>query len=64
MPGSSRPTGNVPKIIAALKRLINREIGRNIFQASFYDHVIRDESDYVKKYNYIENNPANRIEKC
>ena len=29
----------------------------DIFQRSFYDHVIRDEQDYLKIWNYIDTNP-------
>ena len=28
-----------------------------LWQRSFYDHVIRDENDYLIRWNYIENNP-------
>ena len=53
---SSRPT-KISQIIGVLKRLINKEIGENIFQTSFYDHIIRDEEDYIIKWKYIEENP-------
>ena len=59
---SSRPT-DISQIIGAMKRLINKEIGENIFQTSFYDHIIRDEDDYLIKWNYIENNPAKWFER-
>ena len=29
-----------------------------LWQTSFYDHVIRDEQDYIIRAEYIENNPA------
>lgn len=54
--GSSHPT-DISTIIGVLKRLINKEIGKNIFQSSFNDHIIRDENDYLTRWNYIENNP-------
>lgn len=54
--GSSRPT-DISTIIGALKRLISKEIGENIFQASFNDHIIRNENDYLTRWTYIENNP-------
>ena len=61
VPRSSRPT-DISTVIGALKRLANKEIGHNIFQTSFYDHVIRDETDYITKWNYIENNPVKWVE--
>ena len=29
-----------------------------LWQRSFYDHIIRDENDYLKICNYIDTNPA------
>lgn len=57
-PGSSRPTQLVPRIIAYLKRMTNRAAGRPIWQTTFYDHIIRDEADYLRIWNYIDTNPA------
>ncbi len=60
VPGSSRPT-DLSQIIGVLKRLINKEIGKNVFQASFNDHIIRNEEDYITRCNYIENNPLKYV---
>ena len=52
------PTNNlISHSVSTLKRFINKEIGYNIFQRSFYDHVIRDEADYIKICEYIDTNP-------
>ncbi len=48
----------IPHFVSTLKRFINKELGGNIFQRSFYDHIIRDENDYLRICEYIENNPA------
>ncbi len=53
---SPRPT--VPTIIRSLKTMVTREIGKAIFQASFHDHIIRDEQDYLTRWQYIDDNPA------
>lgn len=45
-------------VVRGMKRMITKEIGRSIFQPSFYDHIIRDEADYLTKWNYISTNPA------
>lgn len=37
--------------------------GKPIWQKGFYDHVIRDEQDYLTKAQYIDNNPAAWLEK-
>ena len=48
--GTSRapsPTNaTIPHLVSTLKRFVNREVGYNIFQRSFYDHIIRDYKDY------------------
>ena len=59
-PGSSRPT--VSQIISALKRFTNKETGQKLWQTSFYDHVIRDEHDYLVRWQYIDDNPARWVD--
>lgn len=39
-------------------------IGNKIFQRSFHDHIIRDEKDYLKIWNYIDTNPNKWNEDC
>ncbi len=59
--GTSRtpsPTNDIiPSFVSTLKRFVNREIGQNVFQRSYNDHIIRNERDYLEHYTYIENNP-------
>jgi REP element-mobilizing transposase RayT len=56
------PTNNkISLAVSTLKRFVNKEIGYNIFQRSFYDHVIRNKTDYNEIWEYIENNPARWI---
>lgn len=57
-PGSSRPTQLVPRVIAYLKRVVNHAAGRNLWQSTYYDHIIRNEADYLRIWNYIDTNPA------
>ena len=47
----------VPQVVRALKRLSNAEIGENIFQRSYYDHIIRGTEDYEETVKYILHNP-------
>ncbi len=60
--GTSRtpsPTNSIlPSFVSTFKRFVNKEVGENIFQRSFHDHIIRNELDYIEHYTYIENNPA------
>lgn len=54
---SPRPT--ISDVVSAYKSLTTRRCqSGKLFQASFYDHVIRGQSDYDDIYRYIENNPA------
>ena len=64
-PRASAPTmAALPNAISALKRLVNRESGANIWQRSYHDHVIRNENDYLQIWNYIDTNPARWREDC
>ena len=59
-PGTSTPTrqtATVSHFVSTLKRFCNKEYGENIWQRSFYDHVIRGRRDYEEIAEYIANNP-------
>ena len=55
-PRASAPT--VSDAVGALKRLVNRRLGSNIWQRSFHEHVMRGERDYREIWDYIDQNPA------
>ena len=55
---ASAPTQSVSTRIRSFKALVSKEVGRPIWQRSFYDHVIRNEADYLRIWEYIDNNPA------
>ena len=60
--GSSRaptPTNEMlPHIVSTFKRFCNREIGNNIFQRGYMEHIVRDREDYETRAKYIyENHP-------
>ena len=60
-PRTSHPTRQVSTVssfVSTLKRFCNKEIGENIWQISFYDHIIRDQEDYKNHIKYIKENPA------
>ncbi len=67
--GQSRtpvPTGDVrfnanstvSGFVGTFKRFCNKEYGKNIWQPRFHDHIIRDENDYLKIWEYIDGNPC------
>ena len=47
----------VSQFVSTLKRFCNNEFGKNIFQRSYYDHIIRDKNDYEQVLKYIIENP-------
>ena len=56
---SSAPTDtSIITLVRTWKTLITKELGVSIWQRSYYDHVIRDEQDYLTKVQYMINNPA------
>ncbi|MBR3588759.1 MAG: transposase [Clostridia bacterium] len=66
--GSSRtptPTNmKIPHFISTFKRLCNKEYGKNIWQRSFHDHIIRNQKDYDRIWTYIEINPYKWEQDC
>lgn len=51
----SAPT--VSTVVGSMKRWVSKQVGRAIWQKSFYDHGIRNQQDYDEIWQYIENNP-------
>ena len=48
----------VSQRIRIFKGRVAREAGPGIFQRSFYDHIVRGETEYREVCEYIQNNPA------
>ncbi len=51
-------------IVKGIKSLVTKEIGGNIFQRSFHDHIIRNEKDYLEIWQYIDTNHLKWQEDC
>ena len=57
-PRAASPTKAViPKIVNALKSLTSKNFGGSIWQRSYHDHIIRNEAEYQKIWEYIDTNP-------
>lgn len=41
-----------------MKVMVTRELGHSIWQVSYFDHVIRNEADYLRIRKYMDDNPA------
>ena len=66
--GTSRtpsPTNfSVSAFISTFKRFCNKEFGKNIWQRSYHDHIIRGERDYQKIWEYIDTNVVKWEKDC
>lgn len=49
---------SLSSIVRSLKILTTKKYGQAVFQPSFHEHIIRNESDYLQCWQYIDNNPA------
>lgn len=60
--GTSRtpsPTNSLlAQFVSTFKRFVHKKCGNQIFQRSYYDHIIRDDEDYLKISRYILENPV------
>jgi len=48
----------IPAFVSALKRMTNRVCGVPLWQRGYHDHVVRNEADYLRIWQYIDNNPS------
>ncbi len=55
--GHGDPPLQVYDIIGRFKSFTQNKYNGVLWQRSFYDHIIRDEEDYIRIYEYIETNP-------
>ena len=59
--GSAAET-SIPMIVRAVKTAVSRSVGMSIWQDSYYDHVVRNQREYEKIWNYISSNAAKWME--
>ena len=57
MDGRTQFAPTISRVIKQFKGSITKQVGRPIWQKSFYDHGIRNQQDYDEIWEYIENNP-------
>lgn len=60
--GRTQFAPTIGRIIKQFKGSITKQIGKSIWQKSFYDHIIRDDYDYQTKWQYIDENPGKWLE--
>ena len=57
----------VSKVVQSFKASVTRKAAApsgQVWQPRFYDHVVRNEYDLIKIWQYIDNNPAKWCEDC
>lgn len=52
------PTPTLSQIVRMMKETVTKRLKQRIWQKGFYDHIIRNESDYLRIWQYIDANPA------
>ncbi|MBR3815751.1 MAG: hypothetical protein IKJ27_03375 [Clostridia bacterium] len=63
--GTPVPTNSaIARFVSTFKRFCNKEYGKNIWQYRSNDHIIRNETEYEKIWNYIEHNADKWEEDC
>ena len=50
-------TPTISRVVQQFKGYVTKQIGKNIWQKLFYDHVIRSKEDYDEHLKYIYENP-------
>lgn len=50
--------GNSPlqNVIGQLKSYTTKKYGKQLWQRSYYDHIIRNEDDYLNVWEYVNSN--------
>ena len=61
-PSPTRSNSAVSKYVGTLKRFTDKKCSVELWQRSYYDHIIRSEADFLEKQNYILSNPAKWVE--
>ncbi|MBQ1211651.1 MAG: transposase [Clostridia bacterium] len=55
--GRTQFAPTISRVMKQFKGSITKQVGRPIWQKSFYDHGIQNQQDYDEIWAYIENNP-------
>lgn len=53
---ASRPT--IMTVVRSLKTMVTKRVGYSVWQESFFDSIIRNETEYLRIWKYIDDNPS------
>lgn len=54
----------ISTVVQQMKGYITKQIGQNIWQKLFHDHIIRTDAQFQRIWNYIEANPMLWADDC
>lgn len=60
--GRSLIAPTISTVVRLMKGAVSKQVKHSVWQKGFYDHVIRNENDYLEIWNYIEGNPGKWVE--
>ena len=57
--GRAMRAPTISTVVNQFKGYVTKTVGFPIWQKLFYDHIIRDNADYLRIWQYIDENPLN-----
>ena len=54
----------ISSVVNQYKGAVSKELGVSCWQKSFHDHIVRNEADYRRIWEYIDANPGKWEEDC
>ena len=60
----SAPTKSLSTVVGQMKRAVAKQACMDVWQKGYHDHVVRNDADYLRVWDYIETNPAKWREDC
>ena len=50
------------RVMKQFKAAVTKQLGISIWQKGYYEHIIRDDQDFLRIWQYIDSNPAKWLE--
>ena len=54
----------IPRVLNQFKGSVSKKVGFACWQKSYHDHIVRDVEDYLRAWEYIDQNPGEWEEDC
>ncbi len=62
--GRPQVAPTISRVVKQFKGAVTKQIGWSMWQKSFHNHIIRNNDEYEKIWDYIEYNPINWQQDC